>query len=127
MGRGVLFAEFLEFVLVEADGGVGGAIVDVAVVLILAETAREAAHSTSSSEIIIKLKNILTIAHPQPTANTTLTHSSHFNITYLIYLLSHARFQVDANIIKKRQWISLLYTLPTLIFRGVKVSVKYNS
>jgi hypothetical protein len=71
MGEGILFAEFLEFVLVEADGGIGGAVVDVGVALALAETAREAAHSTSNSEIIIELRNILTRRTPneQPKAS----------------------------------------------------------
>lgn len=35
----LLFTEFFEFVLVEADGGVGGTVVDVAVAHGLAETA----------------------------------------------------------------------------------------
>jgi hypothetical protein len=39
MGRVLLFAELFEFVLVEADGGVGGTVVDVAVTHALAETA----------------------------------------------------------------------------------------
>ena len=44
MATRVLLAQLLDFVLVEADGRVGSAVVDVAVRRILAETARKATH-----------------------------------------------------------------------------------
>ena len=46
--------------MVETDGSVGGSVVDVALTHVLPEATRKATHCTQYSEIIIKLRIIIT-------------------------------------------------------------------
>lgn len=47
MSLGLLFSKFFKFILVEADGCIGRAVVDIAVIDVFAETPRKTAHYCS--------------------------------------------------------------------------------